>query len=189
MKLKEIFEDGDLLFPNASTIEQKVRYFNQLQKQLFRDFPMPLESEQLQTESGINLYNIGIPIDRVKQVFINDIEYMYHMVDDQNQGYIYTFMDQLLFIQPTPTQVANGYILYEAIPVDMTVNDLDTEPIFLSDYHELFVLGLAQKFALVSQDYKVAGELEMRFQKLILRAMTKTKKGNIKKIRISRGWN
>lgn len=187
MKVKEILEDADLLVPNALSQTHKIRYLNQIQKQLYRDFPGPLKSEAFQTAPGTSMYNISMQTDRVKSVFVNDQEYTFKTTEDANVGYLYTFMDGELFIQPTPTEVLEGYVLYEGEPVGIV--GLEEEISFLPDYHELFVLGLAQKLAMVVNDFKRAGEFEMRFRSLALEASIKLRKGKLRKIRTVRGWN
>jgi predicted nucleic acid-binding protein len=70
----------------------------------------------------------------------------------------------------------------------MTENDLEAEPSFLVDYHELFVLGIAKKLATIEKDYKTAAELESQYVELNHRAVTNLRKGNQKKVRIVRRW-
>jgi hypothetical protein len=140
------------------------------------------------TEAGVTLYTVDIPQDRINQVFINDIEYEYRDLKDSDGGYAYSFLDGDLFVQPTPSETWDGYILYESKPEEMTEADLEAEPAFLEDYHELFALGIAKKLAAVERDFKTANELEARFSDMARKAVTNLKKGNQKKIRIVRRW-
>lgn len=188
MLLSEILEDADLLVPNSLTTEQKIRYFNQIQKQLYRDFPMPIKSDLFYTEPGVSLYDISIQPDRVISVFINDKEYNLQDVRDDNYGNVYTFMDGELFVQPEPDGEYEGYILYEGEAEPMTEDDLEVEPTLLPDFHELFVLGVAEKLSMVMKDYKTAGELRTRFQLVVQEAKQKIYKTRQTKVRIVRGW-
>jgi hypothetical protein len=189
MKLSEILEDADLLVPNALTITQKIRYFNQIQKQLYRDYPMPTKSDLFYTEAGVSLYDIYVQPDRVISVYINDDEYTLQDVTDTNQGKVYTFMDGELFIQPPPDSVYEGYILYEGEAEPLTEDELDSEPSLLPDFHELFVYGIAEKLAMVAQDYKTAGELNVRFGNIIQDARRKVQKTRATKTRNVRRWS
>jgi hypothetical protein len=189
MKLGDILEDADLLVPNALTLAQKLRYFNQIQKQLYRDYPMPIKSDLFYTEVGVSLYDISIQPDRVISVFVNDEEYTLQDVTDTNQGKVYTFMDGELFIQPTPDSELEGYILFEGEAEVMDENDLEKEPSLLPDFHEIFVLGIAQKFAMVMGDYKTAGELEVRYQNITTSSMRKVQKTRASKVRVTRRWS
>lgn len=189
MKLKDIIQDADLYMPNALSNEQKVRYFNQIQRQLYRDFPAALQAEHFITEPGISLYSLSVQPENVVNVYIDGKEYPLKFSQDSNSGEGYMFLNDELFVQPTPQSTKNAYILYKGEPWDMSVNDLEIEPVFLKDYHELFSLGIAQKIALISGKYKEAGELELRFRSLEQDASVKTQKGKLKKVRTVRGWS
>jgi hypothetical protein len=189
MILKDIFEDADLYMPNALSTKHKVRYFNQIQKALYRDFPPVVSSEIFVTEPGLASYSISIQPAHVLNVYIEGKEYQLKSLDDPKQKAGYFFMNGELTFHPTPDAQKEGTIFYKAEPTDVTESDLESEPTFLKDYPEIFVLGIAQKMALMLGKYKEAGELEVRFQNLVRDASLKTQKGKLKKIRLTRSWS
>jgi hypothetical protein len=174
MLLKEILEEADLLVSNSVTQEQKIRFFNQIQRMIYRDFPNPLQTLTFTTTPGVSLYTMSISPDRVKQVFVNDEEYLFQDEKEENCGTVYSFLNDELFIQPTPTQTLDGYVLYDGVPADVTMDDWNNEPPFLKDFHDIFAFGIAQKAALIGKDYKTSDELETRFQTLLTKAMKQT---------------
>jgi hypothetical protein len=190
MLLKEILEDADLLVNNALSQDQKIRYFNQVQRALFRDYPLKEEAYYFVAVPGIALYDLPPDCDEdfVISIYLDGMEYTYQTPNDPASGTVYTFTNGKLFIQPTPNKQVDGYIYYKSKPIDVSLTDLDKEPAFLKDFHQLYVLGLAAKFALIGKDYKTADELEVRFQNLARDAMTKMGRIKLKKTRIVRGW-
>jgi hypothetical protein len=189
MKLKDIFEDADLYMPNALSTNHKVRYFNQLQKTLYRDFPTPVMSETFMTEPGLGSYGITVQPEHILNVYIDGKEYSLKTLDDPKHTKGYLFLNGELTIYPTPDSQKEGNFIYKSEPFDVTESDLESEPVFLKDYPEIFVLGIAQKMGLVLGKYKEAGELEIRFQNLVRDASIKTQKGKLKKTRVTRSWS
>lgn len=189
MKLKDIFEDADLYMPNALSTAQKVRYYNQLQRSLYRDFPTAVSSLSFSTTAGVTAYTVAVQPEQIMNVSIDGREFPLKSVDDSKNKIGYFFMDGKLNIHPTPDSPKSGSIVYESEPTDVTESDLNNEPPFLKDYPEIFILGIAQKMGLMLGKYKEAGELEVRFQNLVRDASIKTQKGKLKKIRLTRSWS
>lgn len=190
MLLKEIVEDADLLVNNSLSITQKIRYFNQVQRELYRDYPLDEKAYYFQTVPQST--NYVLPTDCLPEniigVYINESEYNYVTAVDVNRYNIYTFSNGELFIQPTPQFKNDSYVYYKAKPQDVTAADLDKEVPFLPDYQEIFVLGIARKLALIEKDYKTAEQLEVRYQSLANDALVKLNRVKLKKIRLVRGW-
>lgn len=189
MKLKEIFEDADLYMPNALSTTQKLRYYNQIQRSLYRDFPALVMSELFMTVPGLASYGIAVQPEHVLNVYIDGKEYPLKSLDDPKHKKGYFFLNGELTFHPTPDTSLEGTIVYNAEPIDVTESDLDGEPVFLKDFPEIFILGIAQKMGLMLGKYKEAGELEVRFQNLVRDASIKTQKGKLKKIRLTRSWS
>lgn len=187
MKLKDIIEDADLYMPNSLSPDRKIRFFNELQKSLYRDFPAPVQSDMFTTDPGVSYYEIFVQPEHVIGVYIGNEEYRLKLPQDPDIGKYYAFLNDELFIQPTPTTLLSGYILYKAEPEDVT--DLEAEPKFLKDYPEIFSLGIAKKMALIAGKYQEAGELEARFQNLVRDASLITQKGKLRRIRQVRRWS
>lgn len=190
MLLKEVLEDADLLVDNALSLDQKIRFFNQVQRAVYRDYPLSEKAYYFQTISGQVQYVLPTDCDPdyIVSLFINEKEYRYANISDENKNNLFTITNGQLFIQPTPTFIYDAYLYYKSKPLDLTVGNLAEEVPFLKDFHEIFVLGIAQKMALVGKDYKTAGELEVRFQNIAQQAMIKMGRIRLKKIRVVRGW-
>lgn len=191
MLLKEIIEEADLYMNNALSFSQKIRFVNQVQRSLYRDYPLYEKSAFFTVVPGESLYELPVDCEPeyIINVYIDEKEYVYKTPLDSNQGRSYMFVDNSLFIQPVPDTALDAYLYYKAKPVDLSLADLESEPPFLKDFHELLVLGCAQKIALVEKDYKGAQELEVRFQNLARAAMLKMKTIKLKRVRVNRRWS
>lgn len=191
MLLKDILEEADLYVPNALSQEQKIRFINETQRKLYRDFPLAEAAHTFQTVPGTFYYAFpwNVTDEQVTAVFIGDKEYHYQTLEDTRKSNVYTLLEGQLFVQPTPTDVLSGYVQYKKRPTDLTINDLANEVPSFPDYHELLVLGCAQKLAIVEKDFKAAGEFEVRYQNLVMDAIRKTKRIKIKRVRQVRGWS
>jgi hypothetical protein len=76
---------------------------------------------------------------------------------------------------------------FGGVPQDLTDTNLTVIPRFSKDYHELFVIGVAKRIAERSQNLKLADELEVRYQNLLLDAKTQLAP-KLSKVSINRFW-
>lgn len=187
MKLSEIVEDADLLVPNAFTREQKIRMANQAQRQLFRDYPLNSTVFTFSVKAGVDTYSIPANClqENIADVLVNGQNYPF-TTPGSSKGY--QIVNDKLILAPSPYQDMTGKIYYKAALPDLTVNEWNDTPDFPEDYHELLVLGIANRIAERTQDYKQAAELDGRFRRLAIEALTKMTKPKAKRTRISRGW-
>jgi len=191
MLLQDILEEADLYVPNALSQTQKIRYINEVQRKLYRSFPLELNTYFFYTIPGTASYVLpsNCSEENIKSVFVDGKEYYYRTQEDRvSSGHVYVLGGGEIILGITPTSETEGYVNYDATPIDLTVDDLASEPPFLSDYHELLVLGLAEKLAMVSKDFQTAQQYAARFTQLEKNAVDSIKRVKIKKIRVVRGW-
>lgn len=191
MKLKDILTEVDLLVDNALSLEQKIGFINQIQRQLYRDYPLPAVTYLFYTIRDQTLYDLpeDCKEDRIIALFVDSQEYEYKTQTDFNHYKSFTVLNGMLFIQPTPKLSAEAYLNYYASPTDLTITDMENEPKFPDDYHEILVLGCAKKVALIAKEYKVAEQLEIRYQTLAREADVKLSQPKLRRVRVMRGWS
>lgn len=76
---------------------------------------------------------------------------------------------------------------FKSAPQDIQEGQLTYVPRFPIEYHELFVFGIAKRMAERAQDFKLASELEARYQNLLREAIKYTAP-KLTKVTKTRGW-
>lgn len=190
MILSEILSDVDLLVPNSINDMTKVRWLNQIQRQMYRDYAFPDTSHAFYTEPGRSLYVVpdNCERDRITGVVVGNDVYEYRSIDQDAAGYCFSIIEDKLWINPTPNREIESYLNYRPRPRDMRVEMQDAKPDFPEDFHELFVLGVGVRVARAVQNYKLASELEGSFTMLEIEAKRKLRPDRQKKVQINRGW-
>lgn len=190
MNLSDILEDIDLLAPNAFAAKKKINWVNQSQRQLYHDYPMLVTKQEIVLTPGNDTY--PIPADcqqaKIETFLVGDFEYVYEEVSERPEYRTYTIIDGQFKIFPVPNQEGKAVLYYKPTPVDLTENDLEGVPAFPEDFQELLVFGGAYRVAQRNQDYKLATELELRYQSLAREAAKRLTKPKRKNTVIQRGW-
>lgn len=190
MKLIEIIEDIDLLVPNAFSYAKKIGWINQAQRQLFHDYPNFIAKKEIPVIMGQTEY--ALPLDcqqsNIEVVMVDGFEYIYSEVKERPEYRSYTLLDGLI-IHPVPSTAGTLTIYYKPTPVDLTSADTEKPPVIPEDFHELLVYGCGFRVAQRTQDYKIATELEVRYQNLAREAAKRNTKPKRKTTVIHRGWS
>jgi hypothetical protein len=190
MQLKEILSDVNLLVPNSINDQSKVRWLNQVQRQMYRDYAFPITSQHFETEPGRSLYLLpdNCDRDRIINVVVGDREYTYKSVDQDAGSYCYTIIEDQLWLYPTPSTWTDAYLNFKPRPRDLRVDMQDAKPDFPEDFHELLVLGVALRVARASQNPQLTRELQGDFDALEIQAKRKLRSHRQRRVNISRGW-
>lgn len=190
MLLKEIIADVDLIVPNSINDMTKVRWLNQVQRQVYRDYAFPDTSHAFTSEVGKSLYLIpdNCDRDRITGVVVSGKVYEYRSVTQDIADYCYTIVEEKLWIHPVPVKAEDAYLNYRPRPRDMRVDMQDAVPDFPEDFHELLVYGVALRVSRASQDYKLTRELEDTFILLEQEAKRKLRVPKKRHVKIREPW-
>ena len=190
MLLKEILLDANLLVPNSINDEIKVRWLNEIQGQLYRDFPFNDTSFRFTAEPGFNLYTIpeDCSRERITSVIVGDNLYEYRTIDQEVTDYCWVMSDENLFIHPTPSQNTSAYLNYRPGPKEMLTTMQDVEPDYPSDFHEVLVYGIAARIARSLQDTNRAVELKSYSDELHDKAQKDMRPSRNKTVQMNRMW-
>ncbi len=191
MLLKEILLDANLLVPNTLSDEYKVRWLNEIQGQLYRDFTFPDISLAFTTEAGKNFY--VLPTDcsreRITSVIVDETHYEYRTIDQNITEYCWTIMDDRdLFLYPAPTQNVTAFLNYRPRPQNMSIDMQEEKPDFAEDFHEVLVYGIAVRIARALQNTNRAIELKATFDELHEKAQQNLRPSRNKKVQMNRTW-
>jgi hypothetical protein len=190
LTLEEILKDVDTYVPNTISTEQKVRWINEIQKQLFRDYPVPDAVYQFETVPGLDYYDLpdDCSTDRITNLVIDEQEYDGLSLDSEETSFYWIPVEGKLFIQPTPQDVMMGFIYYRPKPIELTSANLSAIPNFPEDYHELLVFGCAARVAKAYQDVDLANNMVSDFNYLADKAKKELRKTKNKTVRIVQDW-
>lgn len=190
MLLKEILLDANLLVPNSINDETKVRWLNEIQGQLYRDFSFNDTSFRFTAEPGFNLY--AIPEDcsreRITSVIVGDNTYEYRTIDQEVTEYCWVMSDENLFIHPAPLQNTSAYLNYRPGPKEMTIDMQEVEPTYPNNFHEVLVYGIAARIARSLQDANRAIELKAYADELHDKAQKDMRPSRNKVVQMNRTW-
>lgn len=191
MIVKEMLDQVNAMVPNDLSASIKITFMNQVQNQLFRDYPFPEAIYPFTTTPGTRTYALpgDCPDSGIKKAVINGMTYDYISADtDIDLPRFCTILLGALVIEPVPDTSVLGLLHYKARPKQLTTDDLEMVPNFPSDFHELLVLGCAVRVARANDQLNLASVLSDDFLRIADKAdrvLTKTKP---KQVNMVRGW-
>lgn len=190
MKLKEILFDVNLMIPNSISDEIKVRWLNETQRQLYRDFGFPDTSYGFAQQPNVDIYPLpdNCSRERISSVTVDDSEYDYVSVDEDLKYRCWTIIDDNIWFYPVPVQEKQVFIVYKPEPREMRLDMQEEEPEFPKDFHEILTYGIAFRVARSLQLLDVSGQLQQQMYALQEEAKKKLRPNNRKKVVQTRIW-
>lgn len=193
MKLLEIVETVDTLVPNSVPLTTKIGWVNQIQNQLFRDYPVPEAVYAFAVQRDQQFYTLpkDCPQDRISELVIDNRKFPFVPRIDSEvvEDYFCSIVSGTLMIYPNPTTQALGFLYYKPRPVQMTADMMEEEPSFPSDFHELLVFGTASRVAKTKPDtLGQAQQFDMDYRLLAEKADLVLRGSKPNKVAITRRW-
>jgi hypothetical protein len=150
MKYADMLIEVNLLVENTVSDAVKIRWLNQVERQVYRKLPIDDSIATIETVPGQAAY--GLPSDcqlsNITSVVIGGKEY------DRDDGRRSRYWDDaagVFMIIPAPQEVLSGIILYKPTPLEPT--DLQTTSKLPEDYHQLLIDGCAARVAQAEQKW------------------------------------
>lgn len=152
MLLSQIIADADALVPNGYASEVKVPWLNALNQEFFDVVKIPLthsfSSLADQAEYTLPAGVKGKNIDRVQ---IGTVPYQSMQYDNIMMGRAYWIFDDdtlKLTVHTAPKSIQQGVVrYYKSAATSFSSDNLAVEPDAPSEYHWIYVLGLAEYIA------------------------------------------
>lgn len=196
MLLSEILGHVDTMVPNALPAAIKIQWINQIQNELYRDFPVPEGVAVFNTVMGQAAYTLpsDCPEDRIRALLINGKEYPFVPASDCDLSgetkFWTTVVTGDILINPTPDAVYKGVLYYRPRPRQLSEADMNVKPAFPEDFHEMLILGCSARVAKTKPEtLPQAGIFDADFQRLADRAATKVAIGRrANHVAVKRGW-
>lgn len=196
MLLQEILDDVDTYVPNSIPAIRKIKWINEIQNQLYRDYVLPDAIFPFTTVTNMQLYTLPIDCaeDRIDSVVIDNNEERYISSPHRHtliiDAYYWTIQTGVLFINPIRTAGLQGYVYYKPSPSVLSESNLQESPTFPKDYHEILVFGCALKVLLTtsSPDSQKYSYLDERYKVITEKADRKLGKKRNKSVTNVRSW-
>lgn len=153
MKLSQIITEISTIAPNELGPELLISWVNQSQINLFRYYPLPDAAYAFTLEAGEQFADLpeNCPMDRARTLVVGDREIPYLAQESGIEvGASATYWSIVLgqmFVSPMSLIPQECTLFYRPRPRQLTIEDLDQEPEFPSDLHELLILNVAVKVA------------------------------------------
>ncbi|MDC6267722.1 phage adaptor protein [Lysinibacillus fusiformis] len=190
MKLKDILLDVNLMIPNSISDEIKVRWLNETQRQLYRDFGFPDTSYAFAQQPNVDIYPLpdNCSRERIISVTVDDLEYDYVSMTEDVKGRCWTMIDDNIWFYPMPVKEKQVFIVYKPEPRDMRLDMQEEEPEFPKDFHEILTYGVAFRVARSLQLLDVSGQIQQQMYGLQEEAKKKLRPNNRKRVVQTRVW-
>lgn len=150
MNLREILSMVDAMVTNDLSPSLKISWINQIQNQLYRDYPLPEAIHSFHTIPNQAFYELPEDCreDRISHVMIGENKYPYVPQGfDIDASKFCSIVTGTLLIHPVPKQATLSFLHYKPSPNQLSAENLEEEPTFPKDFHELLVLGCASRVA------------------------------------------
>lgn len=191
MNLKDVLFDVDVLVPNSIMPTIKIRWANQIVRQLYRDLPMPNAVYPFLVQPGTQIYELpaDCQTDNITSVSIggNDYERVYEK-DIDLPTFFWTIVAGGFIINPAPIETSDGSLYYNPTPPDLTEKDLKKYFSLPVDYAQLLVDGVASRVAKAENDLKAADYHKSVFDELLRKARQDLTKNEVHSVRMEYGF-
>lgn len=157
--LQEILDDIDSWVPgNEVTTAKKVKWLNNIQRQLFRDFNLPDAVDKFTTVAGVAVYPLPdlCAEDRITEITVGGTEYDYQTLDEEAKDKFWAVVQGQLMIYPTPESAVDVFIYHRPRPNQLSESSLSAVPTFPEDYHDLLMFTCAERVAAAHRDFELA---------------------------------
>lgn len=192
MKLSELLGQVDTLVTNSIHLDTKIAWMNQVQNQLYRDYPLDEAVKVYVIRQNQQIYDLpeDCPEDRISKLVIG--KQTYPFVPNSESEYEYsvfcTVVTGTLMVYPSPLENTDGFLYYNARPLGLSSTMMDQEPTFPRDFHELLVLGCASRVAKSQADFNRASVFDQDYRTLAEKADLVLTKRRQTKVLKARTW-
>lgn len=191
MNLRDILQDVDAIIPNQITAAIKVRWINQIQRQLYREIPFQEAIYPFQVECDRQFYTVpsDCRIDTIRAIVIDEVSYdKEKMRNGQPSPYFWEEVAGTIMIYPVPKSESTGYIYYRNVPKELMPNKLDDTPELPDDYHQILVDGCISRVAKAEGDSQRSTVFDDSYNALIRKAKSDLTRNDYHVIHMEYGW-
>lgn len=154
-------------FPNASTDADLVEMMDTVQNRIFRKYRKPT-SVEYDILADTYAFIVGIKPRLIFDVLVDGVSYPKKQLTGASSGgsQYYTFIDEYLWLYPTPTEDVTLTIYYYEMPTPLTPSNTSAIPDLDEDFHDLLMYGTCKELAENDQRYDVASGFVIQYNEL-----------------------
>lgn len=163
---QQLLDDINDRYRNTFTDAQKIRWMNEVQRQIFQYVPHESPPYTFTTVADTSYY--ALPSDcepqLIKYITIerkagtDDFEKLEYRQPEESVGEneeFYTIVNNLIYINPKPTSTTEGkdvFLFYNKKPAELNTTALNTKPDLEENFHELLVYGVLERVCASRKD-------------------------------------
>lgn len=160
MSLQQIIDEADVLVPNSINVDNKIKWLNEINVGFFEVVKIPkiIFFNTVANQSIVTLTGQQLAMRNIDRVMVGSSIYRSLQLEDVSAGnYGYVFDEpNSLTLDPAPSSVVKGYVrsMQSATRTFTAVSPAPGTqfPEAPEAYHEIYVLGLAEKIAKAQDD-------------------------------------
>jgi hypothetical protein len=192
MKLSDLLEQVDVLVPNSLPNRMKIMFLNNIQRDIYREYPVPEATCVYTVTATSTLYELpdNCQEDAIRHVIVDGEEYTYQSDEGDGHGDFWTLVTGGLLVYPLPSEGTTITVIYRAHPKELTEADLDAIPGIPEDVHLLLVYAVAKFVAasLPEPDYNRVNFLDGQYLILFEKSKQLMLKPKQRRIKIVNQW-
>jgi hypothetical protein len=168
MNLRTIIDEADIRVPNAFPDDQKVDWLNEVNYEFFDVVKMP-KSTSVATDGTTNQFTIPTDVreKNIRKVVVGSNYYRSIVYEDITAAFNYYTIDEVnnkITFTPKPPAGA-AVIVYDRMGVTPFVSTtLTAIPDAPTEYHWIYVLGLATRIAKAMNDVVLANNYDSDYK-------------------------
>lgn len=162
LRLEDVFEEIVERMPNFNSPESVLRKINSVRKNLYRNYKREEIVSSMDLMPGISQYPLPCPRSSITKVIVGGKQYSYH--SEGNRPYYYLLKDTIGLVPVPDRAMQRGLQIfhYETIN-DLSINDMDQEPVFDEHYDMIVVYGVLREMA----SSRELGEYQYKYNELL----------------------
>lgn len=160
LTLNEIIEEADIRVPNSFSTPEKIDWLNQVNQEFFDVVKIP-DIKTFAPTGSVSTFVLtsDVKAKNITKVRTNNTIYksmLYENVSPGHNYFVYNDASNSITLTPAP-KAGNGFVVYNKISTsNYTTSDLTDTPDAPSEYHWIYILGLAERIAKAMNDVTLA---------------------------------
>lgn len=160
LTITEIIEEADIRVPNSFSLPEKIDWINQVNQEFFDVVKIP-DIKTFTPNGTLTAFTLenDVKAKNITKVRTNNTIYKSMLYENVNPGHNYfVYNDSTNSLQLTPAPKAGtGFVVYNKIgTTNYTTGNVSETPDAPSEYHWIYILGLAERIAKAMNDVTLA---------------------------------
>lgn len=176
MNLRSMLNEVGILVPNDIPLDVQVSWMNQVQSSLYRFYQTEETASQFIVQPTDAFYDLppNCLADRTRRLVLDEKEIPYIVPGEEEELFsedkYWTIVNNQIALSWIPDKMYTATLYFLARPAALSLDAIDAEAAFPSDFIELLIVGCAAKVAMATKATDLLGPLQMQFESVKRRA-------------------